>query len=46
MAIVNAIGSIIMAIVNGVVWILDAIISCITCRKMGGRRGGGSRSAV
>ncbi len=38
MAIINGIGAIIMAIVNGVVVVLDVIISTLTCHRCGGRR--------
>jgi hypothetical protein len=38
MAIVNGIGAIIMAIINGIVSFFDIIISCLTCRRGGGRR--------
>ena len=38
MAIVNGIGSVIMAIVGGIVALFDIIISCLTCNKAGGRR--------
>jgi len=39
MAIVNGIGSILTAIVGGIVSFFNIIISCLTC----GRAGGGSR---
>ena len=38
MSIVNGIGRIIMAIVNGIVTLFDIIIGCLTCQGMGGRR--------
>jgi hypothetical protein len=41
MAIVNGIGAILQAIVSGVVFIFDAIISCLTCGHAGGRRRAG-----
>ncbi len=40
MAVINGIGSIIMAIVGGVVACLDIIISFLTCNTCGGRRHG------
>jgi hypothetical protein len=33
MAVVNAIGSILMAIVNGIVAVFDIIIGCLTCNR-------------
>jgi len=42
MAIVNTIGAVLRAIIDGVVTVLDAIISCLTCGGCG-RRGGGRR---
>jgi len=44
MAIVNGIGSIIMAIVNGIVTIFDVIIATLTCHRCGGRRRGAGRT--
>ena len=38
MAIVNGIGSIIMAIVSGVVACIDIVIGFLTCNTCGGRR--------
>ena len=38
MAVIRAIGAAIMAIVNGIVAFFDIIISCLTCKRMGGRR--------
>jgi hypothetical protein len=38
MAIINGIGSIITAIVNGIVHFLDIIVGCLTCNTCGGRR--------
>lgn len=38
MAIINGIGSIIMAVVNGVVTVLDIIVGFLTCNTCGGRR--------
>ena len=45
MAIVNGIGAVLQAIIAGIVSLFDIIISCLTCGRGGGRRGGG-RSAV
>jgi len=44
MAVVNGIGSILQAIIAGIVSLFDIIISCLTCGRGGGRRHG--RSAV
>lgn len=41
MAIVNGIGAILTAIINGIVSFFDIIISCLTCGR--GGRGGRSR---
>jgi hypothetical protein len=38
MAIVNGIGAMLTAIINGIVSIFDIIISCVTCGRGGGRR--------
>ncbi len=38
MAIINGIGGIIMAIVNGVVTVLDIIVGFLTCNTCGGKR--------
>ena len=38
MAVVNGIGSILKAIVNGFVAVFDIIISCLTCNRAGGRK--------
>lgn len=38
MAVVNGIGAILKAIINGIVSIFDIIISCLTCGRGGGRR--------
>jgi len=38
MAIINGIGSIIMAIVNGIVSFLDIVVGFLTCNTCGGRR--------
>ena len=38
MAIVNAIGAMCTAIINGIVALFDIIISCLTCGRGGGRR--------
>ena len=45
MAIVNGIGSVLQAIIAGIVSLFDIIISCLTCGRGGGRRRAG-RSAV
>jgi threonine dehydrogenase-like Zn-dependent dehydrogenase len=45
MGIVNAIGSVLHAIINGVVTVIDVIISCLTCGYCG-RRSRRTRSAV
>jgi len=37
MAIVNGIGAILKAIINGIVAVFDIIISCLTCGRGGGR---------
>ncbi|KAL4898647.1 hypothetical protein BDV59DRAFT_197536 [Aspergillus ambiguus] len=39
MGIVNAIGSVCKAIIDGVVTVIDVIISCLTCGYCGRRRG-------
>lgn len=44
MAIVNGIGAVLQAIIAAIVGLFDIIISCLTCNRSGGRRGG--RSAV
>ena len=38
MAVVNGIGAILKAIVNGIVAVFDIIIGCLTCNRSGGRR--------
>jgi hypothetical protein len=38
MAIINGIGGILTAIVNGIVRFLDIIVGCLTCNTCGGRR--------
>lgn len=38
MAVINGIGGIIMAIVNGIVRFLDIIVGFLTCNTCGGRR--------
>jgi len=38
MAVVNGIGAILKAIINGIVTVFDVIISCLTCNRAGGRR--------
>ncbi|KAK9246057.1 hypothetical protein V1506DRAFT_457770, partial [Lipomyces tetrasporus] len=38
MIVVNGIGSILQAIIAGIVSLFDIIISCLTCRRAGGRR--------
>jgi hypothetical protein len=38
MAVIHAIGAAITAIVNAIVAFFDIIISCLTCRRFGGRR--------
>lgn len=40
MAIVNGIGAILTGIINGIVAFFDVIISCLTCGRGGGRRRG------
>ncbi|KAE8349114.1 hypothetical protein BDV28DRAFT_68842 [Aspergillus coremiiformis] len=44
MGIVNTIGSLCKAIIDGVVTILDVIISCLTCGYCGRRRRGTMRT--
>ncbi len=38
MTIVNAIGTVLKAIIDGIVAFFGIIIGCLTCGKMGGRR--------
>jgi predicted metal-binding protein len=38
MGVVNAIGSILRAILDGIITIFDVIISCLTCQGCSGRR--------
>jgi len=38
MGIVNAIGSILRAILDGIITIFDVIIGCLTCQGCSGRR--------
>ena len=40
------IGAILKAIINGIMAVLDIIISCVTCGRGGGRRHRGGRSVV
>jgi len=46
MAIVDAVASILKAIINGIVWIFMAIISCLTCGRVGGGRGGAGGGSI
>jgi len=45
MAVVNAIGAALKAIINGIVAVFDIIISCLTCGRTG-RRSRGTTSTV
>ncbi|CAO1598772.1 hypothetical protein XANCAGTX0491_002532 [Xanthoria calcicola] len=41
MAVVNGIGNVLKAILNGIMSVFNIIIGCLTCNRAGGRRRGG-----
>lgn len=46
MGIVNAIGSILRAILDGIITVVDVIIGCLTCQGCSGRRRRRTRAVV